>query len=156
MEKLLVIFCAYRHPFWGVFLRLGGIHLKNYRKRLEQALLHEMPNHLRQKIKAHLTCEETREDEFIQIINMLRSRRKLTTSRESIDWHPRIDLQKCTRCDICHDKCPKGVYIIENGQLIVKHPSYCVLLCSKCMKNCPEGAIQFPDKEAYRHYIIYT
>ena len=52
----------------------------------------------------------------------------------------KIDRKKCTDCGICVDICPVGVFGFENGKVVVKDSSKCIL-CRTCQIHCPEDAI---------------
>ena len=86
----------------------------------------------------------------------LGARRRYTQPRESIPWHPRIDAGLCTGCGVCLAFCPKGVFGREPAQAVVENPASCVLLCSRCAKRCPAGAIAFPRAEEFRKYVYYV
>ncbi len=66
-----------------------------------------------------------------------------------------IDPEKCTDCGLCYEKCPKGAIITAPSPHL--HPFYaidpskCTDLQDKekqsCQSVCPEGAIDFDEKE---------
>lgn len=68
--------------------------------------------------------------------------------REEIAWNPTIDESACTGCGACLECCANGVYALseERGKMEVVNPHQCVVLCDKCSRFCPVGAISFPDK----------
>lgn len=68
-------------------------------------------------------------------------------------WHPLIDMNKCTNCDFCYEFCPKGVFVKNDGNVIVKNHSQCVDGCHGCEWKCPSGAISFP-KPITREYVV--
>ncbi|NVM29555.1 MAG: 4Fe-4S binding protein [Candidatus Helarchaeota archaeon] len=49
-----------------------------------------------------------------------------------------IDHSKCKRCKLCESLCPMEAINVK--QDIYFHPEKC-MLCFKCMRNCPEGAL---------------
>jgi len=63
------------------------------------------------------------------------------------DWgveRPEFDLEKCTRCTLCHFYCPEGAISFDAG-----HPEvdlrYCKG-CGICANECPAGAIRMVRK----------
>jgi NAD-dependent dihydropyrimidine dehydrogenase PreA subunit len=69
--------------------------------------------------------------------------------RDTIDWSPRIDYDKCNDCMECVNFCPHKVYEVVEGaekKLIIKNPNNCVVFCRACGKACGVDAITFPDK----------
>ena len=66
-----------------------------------------------------------------------------------------IDSEKCTDCGLCYEKCPEGAIITAPSPHI--HPFYAIdpLKCTNlqekekrsCQSVCPEGAINFDEKE---------
>ncbi|MBF4691786.1 4Fe-4S binding protein [Fusibacter sp. Q10-2] len=89
------------------------------------------------------------------ICKKLSAHKKLVKPRAEIDWNPTIDYSKCNGCQICVHFCPKNVYAVTDQKPVVKSPTSCVLLCSRCMQKCPNKAIRFPDKADYVQYISY-
>jgi NAD-dependent dihydropyrimidine dehydrogenase PreA subunit len=64
--------------------------------------------------------------------------------RNEVQWFPTIDRDKCTSCGACAKFCHKGVY--ESGDEVkVVNPYNCVVGCTGCVSQCPEGAISFPS-----------
>jgi NAD-dependent dihydropyrimidine dehydrogenase PreA subunit len=53
-----------------------------------------------------------------------------------------LDQSKCTKCGMCYDICPKGVFEIRDGHktMLIKYPEKCVS-CEACVFQCPTGAI---------------
>jgi NAD-dependent dihydropyrimidine dehydrogenase PreA subunit len=69
--------------------------------------------------------------------------------RDSIDWSPIIDFEKCNYCNDCVEFCPHKVFEVredEEQKLVVKNPNNCVVFCRACGKACGLDAITFPDK----------
>lgn len=69
--------------------------------------------------------------------------------RNTIDWSPTIDYDKCNYCMECVKFCPHQVYEVletEEKKLIVKNPDNCVVFCRACGKTCGVDALTFPDK----------
>jgi len=98
------------------------------------------------------------EDKIIikDTLKEIRKRKKLTEKREKIDWYPKIDMNKCSKCNQCLEFCPRGVYENKKGHVEVENHFRCVIMCSKCAVICPEGAISFPEnKNDYKKYIYY-
>jgi len=52
----------------------------------------------------------------------------------------RIDEANCAGCGNCVEACPFGVFAIEKGKAVVKHPENC-RRCKACMSACPNNAI---------------
>ncbi|WP_455277862.1 HgcAB-like fusion protein [[Eubacterium] cellulosolvens] len=53
-----------------------------------------------------------------------------------------LDQSKCTKCGMCYDICPKGVFEIveEHKKILNKYPEKCVN-CEACVTQCPTGAL---------------
>ncbi len=53
-----------------------------------------------------------------------------------------LDKSKCTKCGICYDICPKGVFEMRDGHktILIKFPEKCVS-CEACVFQCPTGAL---------------
>ncbi len=64
--------------------------------------------------------------------------------RRNIPWFPQVDPAKCTSCGKCAEFCHKGVFVLEDMP-DVTNPYSCVVGCSGCKDQCPEGAISFPS-----------
>ena len=61
--------------------------------------------------------------------------------------HHVIDARRCKSCELCVEKCPKGVLAIGNtinaqgySYVVQEHPEKCVL-CDICGIVCPDMAI---------------
>jgi len=53
-----------------------------------------------------------------------------------------IDKEKCTNCKLCYDRCPEGLYgLNEKGEVYVKYEHEC-WLCGSCQMDCPQNAIK--------------
>ncbi len=53
-----------------------------------------------------------------------------------------IDRSKCTNCKICYERCPEGLFELdENGKVYVARPDEC-WLCGACQMDCPCGALK--------------
>ena len=79
--------------------------------------------------------------------------------RNTIDWSPTIDFDKCNYCMECVKFCPHQVYEVretEEKKLIVKNPDNCVVFCRACGKTCGVDALTFPDKGATTKKIKET
>ncbi len=114
-----------------------------------------MSDILRAEVTRALLDEKTESEELMTLCQKIRAHKVLLKPRAEIDWNPTINYSKCNGCQICVEFCPKNVYEIEEGVPVVKRPTACVLLCSKCMRKCPNTAIQFPKKADYIGYIVY-
>lgn len=77
--------------------------------------------------------------------------------RSKIPWGPIIDYEKCVGCGKCVEYCKLGVYAFEEkgGKKVsvVKKPNNCVVFCTGCQEQCPEGAISHPSKVETRAII---
>jgi NAD-dependent dihydropyrimidine dehydrogenase PreA subunit len=71
--------------------------------------------------------------------------------REKIPWNPTINYEKCVNCGICIEYCKLGVYSKSDEgreeKPVVSNPNNCVVLCTGCEEQCPQGAISFPSKQ---------
>lgn len=69
-------------------------------------------------------------------------------NRESIDWHPVIDEEKCIGCGLCVVSCGRGVYKydFDKKKSKVENPNHCLVACQTCANLCPVGAISFVKK----------
>jgi NAD-dependent dihydropyrimidine dehydrogenase PreA subunit len=67
--------------------------------------------------------------------------------RESIEWFPKIDYDKCIGCMACLNKCTHGVYAEVDGKPEVVNKNNCVVGCTGCQKVCQNNAISHPPKE---------
>ncbi len=64
--------------------------------------------------------------------------------REKVPWYPTILDEKCTGCGACVKFCAHDVYDLP-GKARVKNPFNCIIGCSGCQSECPEGALSFPS-----------
>lgn len=66
--------------------------------------------------------------------------------REEIGWFPTIDVSRCTECGVCADFCHQRVFAFDEdaGEMRVDRPYSCIVGCTGCVDQCPEGAISFP------------
>jgi NAD-dependent dihydropyrimidine dehydrogenase PreA subunit len=76
--------------------------------------------------------------------------------REEIPWYPTIDQSACTGCGACVETCPNGVLAIsgDRGKAEVVQAYQCVVLCDKCARFCPSGAISFPDTAEMKRTLV--
>lgn len=56
---------------------------------------------------------------------------------------PEIDLEKCTGCGVCVQKCPTQAVAVVNGKVVALRPDLCNY-CTDCETFCEVGAIQCP------------
>ena len=86
-----------------------------------------------------------------------RRKRTLLVDRDKIEWYPTIDSEQCTGCKVCFTFCPKKLYSLDEagGKPVVVQPYECVVLCSGCVPKCPVGAISFPKREDFEHFVQY-
>jgi ferredoxin len=58
------------------------------------------------------------------------------------DWSlPTFDIQRCTACGVCVEKCPEEILTIDEHILKITHSEMCTY-CMICEQVCPEGAIR--------------
>ena len=60
---------------------------------------------------------------------------------------PVTDLEKCTLCGLCAEKCPMGSIRVDN---VAEVAGICIKCCA-CVKGCPTGAKYFTD-EGYLYH----
>ncbi len=71
----------------------------------------------------------------------------------------KFDVQKCTLCGVCIEKCPFGALAIEGSGIVVSEKCR---VCGVCVRSCPEKAIRFEqkakefDKEKWRDFLIFA
>lgn len=69
--------------------------------------------------------------------------------RKSINWHPTIDVDKCTGCSLCVVTCgeKRNVFGYDSGKrkAVVMFPDNCMVGCNNCGVACLFNAITFPD-----------
>ena len=70
-----------------------------------------------------------------------------------------FDVQKCTLCGLCIEKCPFEALTIEGSGIVVNEKCRA---CGLCVRNCPEKAIKFEqkakafDKSVWKNFLIYV
>ncbi len=52
----------------------------------------------------------------------------------------KFDSDKCFGCGTCLDVCPHGVFVRENGKILLQDRDAC-MECGACATNCPAGAL---------------
>lgn len=71
----------------------------------------------------------------------------------------KFDIDKCSLCGSCVEKCPFGALTIEGKGIVV---SSACRMCGLCVRNCPEKAIRFEqkaksvNKAEWKHFLIYA
>lgn len=60
---------------------------------------------------------------------------------------------KCTKCNLCVDKCPVGAIKMKNGYPFWK---YNCESCMRCMNTCPEKAIQTTQGVTIAAWIVFS
>ena len=64
------------------------------------------------------------------------------------DWGvevPKINLEKCIKCNFCHFFCPEGCILVREDGFPEPDYSYCKG-CKICAKECPVDAIEMVRK----------
>jgi MinD superfamily P-loop ATPase len=56
---------------------------------------------------------------------------------------PLIDVQACTCCGLCVERCPEDVVALLSGRLVLVRPEACTY-CGVCESVCPADAIALP------------
>ncbi len=68
--------------------------------------------------------------------------------RTRVTVKPEYQEEKCVKCEDCVINCPAQTLTIE--------PEFSInddcIACYCCVELCPEGALEVPDIEAFRHY----
>ena len=80
----------------------------------------------------------------------------LKVNRSEIPWNPVIEAKLCTGCASCATFCPKSVFSVHDGVVVVANPSSCVLFCSHCIGICPRQAISFPSARHAATYVRFA
>ena len=73
--------------------------------------------------------------------------------RLQIPWYPTINEELCTNCGLCVKACKHGTYAYRPGsdeQVFVENPYRCEVYCESCRFQCPQAAISFPDRKAFK------
>ncbi len=68
---------------------------------------------------------------------------KFLTGTYKLTTYGVINMQreKCINCGLCIEVCPRGVYVEENGEILLAHGEKCVN-CSACVKQCPVKCLE--------------
>ena len=75
--------------------------------------------------------------------------------REEINWHPKIDENKCVGCGMCVTSCGRDVFGFdaEKKKSFVVNPLQCQVGCTSCHVWCIYDAISFPDSQYVKDLI---
>jgi NAD-dependent dihydropyrimidine dehydrogenase PreA subunit len=63
-------------------------------------------------------------------------------------WYPVIDYSRCVGCKQCLEYCLFGVYSSQGERVVATSPDSCKPGCPACSRECPKGAIMFPEYRA--------
>jgi len=63
--------------------------------------------------------------------------------------------EKCDLCKVCVDACPRGVFKVEKGKLVVGDVYKCSL-CNLCTEACDVGAIDVSTNDTSFIYMVET
>ena len=76
-------------------------------------------------------------------------------SRETIEWYPTVDENKCIGCGMCATGCGRKVYGFDYDRKkpVVLRPANCMVACVTCANTCLQNAISFPSLESVRELI---
>lgn len=90
----------------------------------------------------------------------LRTRRKEEVAesfqgipREEIPWYPSVDKSKCEGCSSCVEFCSQKVFEFFDGKSQVVRPYNCLVGKSSCRAFCPDNAISFPTRAAFKEAL---
>lgn len=61
----------------------------------------------------------------------------------SKNWYPIIDVENCSECGSCIEKCSHGVYDENSSFPKVIYPEGCIEGCTGCQSLCPSDAISY-------------
>jgi CDP-4-dehydro-6-deoxyglucose reductase len=77
------------------------------------------------------------------------------TPRDTIDWHPTVDLDACIGCGNCVTSCGRLVYRFDfdAAKAVVAEPLQCMVGCTTCAATCPAHAINFPDPDTLKPLV---
>jgi ferredoxin len=53
---------------------------------------------------------------------------------------PKIDIKRCTGCELCVQVCPTNALMMKDGAAVVGNPNACTYT-GHCERICPEQAI---------------
>ncbi|MBU5613858.1 DUF169 domain-containing protein [Geomonas azotofigens] len=64
-----------------------------------------------------------------------------------------FDLERCSRCGLCAELCPKEVFSFEAGAVpgVVRAEECCA--CMTCSGKCPSGALTVSEREPAHRYL---
>lgn len=75
--------------------------------------------------------------------------------RTKIEWHPKIDKNKCIGCGMYVTSCGRKVfdYNYDEKKAEVSRPYQCMVGCKSCESWCIYDAISFPDTKIVKDFI---
>ena len=90
---------------------------------------------------------------------MLEAVARLGTGKEHVKWQPvsactyriipEITISEaCNVCEDCVEACPRNVFEVEEGRIVVKRPEECSM-CMECVEVCEEGAIDVSETNRF-------
>ena len=93
-----------------------------------------------------ITFYASRQDEKVMAEIRKHYPRRMMNTR--IEIKPQQNEEKCIDCGDCALNCPAEAITLEPEFEI----SDACIACYCCVELCPEGAMEVPDVDAYRHY----
>jgi len=77
--------------------------------------------------------------------------------RSLLVWHPALESDRCTGCEICVLTCGNDVFRWSRRakRPVVANPGKCMVGCTTCARVCPSDALTFPsDPRVFVHDVV--